>query len=160
MTMTNLDAECAVRGHKLVTSQLEQEQKPKEIENSITKALGVLEEQGVYALFLYLHAREGRKFSKDLMKFLRSNSLELSLPGNSTDEPFAALQGLAKDLDKLLFARDILHQVLVYARYHAKAAGAASDSDSKQESENPKHTQPANDKKTPQQSTETKAATP
>jgi len=116
MTVRNLDAVCAALGRKLGTSG----DKPKDTANSITKALGVLEEQGVYALFLYLHARENGKFSEDLMNFLR-NDMQL-IQGEKKDEPFGALEELAKNLDDLLFARELLHQVLVYARYHAKAA--------------------------------------
>lgn len=52
MTVQNLDAACAKLGAKLATPGT------KDTENSITKALGVLEEQGVHALFPYLHARE------------------------------------------------------------------------------------------------------
>lgn len=125
MKVSNLDAACATLGHELGTSG----QKPKDTENSLTKALGVLEEQGVYAMFLYLHAREkefGKSTSKKLMEFLRQN-----VPGNwsadKDNEPFGDLQDLAKNLDNLLFARDLLHQALVYARYHAKAAGAGTD---------------------------------
>ena len=123
MTVLNLDAACALLGHELGTSG----QNPKDTENSITKALGVLEEQGVYALFLYLHAREkglGARFSEELMKFLRSENVGL-VGEHWNDKPFGALQNLATNLDDLLFARDLLHQVLVYARYHAKAAQAA-----------------------------------
>lgn len=119
MSVSNLDAACARLGHELGTSG-----KPKDTENSITKALGVLEEQGVYAMFLYLHARERGRFSEDLVRFLRSDDVRL-LQNTPEHEPFDALQKLAKKLDDLLFARDLLHQVLVYARYHAKAAGAS-----------------------------------
>ncbi len=45
-------------------------------------------------------------------------------PGSATATCFAALQALAEDLDKLLFARDLLRQALVYGRYHAKAREA------------------------------------
>ena len=122
MTVLNLDAACAELGHELGTSG----QKPKDTETSITKALGVLEEQGVYALFLYLHAREkgfGDTVSTKLMEFLRSEDVGL-VREQGDSEPFGALQELAKHLDDLLFAKDLLHQVLVYARYHAKAAQA------------------------------------
>jgi len=125
MIPTNLDAACAALGHALGTSG----QKPKDTENSLTKALGVLEEQGVYALFLYLHAREKGKFSSELMNFLRSDDLRL-VPERGDDEPFGALQKLAENLGNLLFARDLLHRVLVYARYHAKAAQAAGEGES------------------------------
>ncbi len=123
MKVSNLDAACAALGHELGTI-VAQGKTSKDTENSITKALGVLEEQGVYALFLYLHAREKDlrdRFSEKLMKFLRSEDVRL-VPEQENSEPFGALQELAKSLDDLLFARGLLHQVLVYARYHAKAA--------------------------------------
>ena len=122
MTVQNLDVACAKLGAKLAASG------NKDTENSITKSLGVLEEQGVYALFLYLHAREknwGQTTSQALADFLREqpspqNAL-LNAAANQ-NELFQALHQLAADLDKLLFARDLLHRALVYARYHAKAA--------------------------------------
>jgi hypothetical protein len=122
VTVQNFDAACAKLGAELASSG------NKDTENSITKALGVLEEQGVYALFLYLNvAREkqwGKLSSKKLATFLRQQpSQQNVLLGSTTNnEPFDALQQLAGDLDKLLFARDLLHRALVYARYHAKAA--------------------------------------
>lgn len=64
MMVQNLDAACAKLGAKLGASG------NKDTENSITKALGVLEEQGVYALFLYLIARESGKFVPDLLRFM------------------------------------------------------------------------------------------
>jgi len=127
MTLLNLDAACAELGHELGTTVAE-DKTSKDTENSLTKALGVLEEQGLYALFLYLHAREkdlGGMFSEKLMTFLRSEDVGL-VREQRDSEPFGALQELAKDLDDLLFARDLLHQVLVYARYHAKAAQSGS----------------------------------
>ena len=125
MKVSNLDASCAALGYELGT-MVAKDKTSKDTESSITKALGVLEEQGVYALFLYLHAREkgfGHSVSTKLMEFLRLD--DVGLVGERGDsEPFGALQELAKDLDDLLFARGLLHQVLVYARYHAKAAQA------------------------------------
>lgn len=161
MTVQNLDAACAKLGAKLASSG------NKDTENSITKALGVLEEQGVYALFLYLIARESGKFVPDLLGFMdercefrngqqlyqtlittrgkleeaeskaksqRSQSerdkarkevdAAKKAANDSSDAFFKALTDHAEDLDKLLFARDLLHRALVYARYHAKAAQA------------------------------------
>lgn len=124
MTVQNLDAACAKLGAKLAASG------NKDSENSITKALGVLEEHGVYALFLYLHAREkqwGQTTSNALATFLRQHPSQQNAllgPNPNNGDVFAALQTLAGDLDKLLFARDLLHRALVYARYHAKAAQA------------------------------------
>lgn len=113
--MQNLDVECAKLGRAL--AQLD-----KVNEKTLTSALGVLEEQGLYACFLFLHAQEkdaGRKVSAELADFLRKVPPESPLLGNG--DLFTALQALAGDLNKLLFARDLLRQALVYGRYHAKA---------------------------------------
>lgn len=115
MTVQNLDAACAKLGATLGT---------RDAENRITKALGVLEEQGVYAMFLYLHARENNWGSDALATFLRQNPSQQNALLDTNNDLFAALQTLAGDLDKLLVARDLLHRALVYARYHAKAAQA------------------------------------
>lgn len=127
MSVLNLDAACARLGAQLGAQLGNSGTKAKDTENSLTKSLGVLEEQGVYAIFLYLHAREkdwGRSASDALAAFLREQPTAGApfLGPNKQDEPFGALQELAEDVDKLLFARDLLHRVLVYARYHAKAA--------------------------------------
>jgi hypothetical protein len=113
--MQNLDMECAGLGRKL--AQLE-----KVDEKTLTSALGVLEEQGLYACFLFLNAQRkeaGRNVSAKLAEFLQQTPAGSPLLGNR--ELFTALQALAGDLDKLLFARDLLRQALVYGRYHAKA---------------------------------------
>jgi hypothetical protein len=112
--MQNLDMECAKLGRAL--AQLE-----KVDEKTLTSALGVLEEQGLYACFLFLNAQgkdAGRKVSSELAGFLR----QITPLGNG--DLFTALQALAEDLDRLLFARDLLRQALVYGRYHAKAREA------------------------------------
>ena len=113
--MQNLDMECAKLGRAL--AQLE-----KVDEKTLTSALGVLEEQGLYACFLFLNAQgkdAGREVSSKLADFLREVPAGSPLLGNG--DLFTALQALAADLDKLLFARDLLRQALVYGRYHAKA---------------------------------------
>jgi len=113
--MQNLDMECAKLGRALA--------QPEEVdEKTLTSALSVLEEQGLYACFLFLNAQRkeaGRKVSAKLAEFLQQTPAGSPLLGNG--ELFTALQALAGDLDKLLFARDLLRQALVYGRYHAKA---------------------------------------
>ncbi len=116
--MQNLDVECAKLGRAL--AQLD-----KVDEKKLTSALSVLEEQGVYACFLFLNAQggpAGRKVSAELAKFLRNVTGNPPLLGNG--DLFNALQALAGNLDQLLFARDLLRQALVYGRYHAKAREA------------------------------------
>jgi len=112
--MQNLDVKCAELAEKLANGA------NKERESLLTDGLGVLQEQGLYAFFLFLGATKKGK-AGDVRsacgQFLREQGL---LDGNSND-PLPGLRTLAGQLDDLLFARDLLIQALVYARYHAKA---------------------------------------
>jgi len=121
----NLDLECAKLGREL--AELRVEDKPVD-EKVFARALSVLEEQGPYACFLYLQAREGvcgEQIAEAATEFLARHF------GDANDErPLDYARNLASDLDRLLFARDLLRKVLVYAHYHTKArkAGAGEGS--------------------------------
>lgn len=106
--MQNLDLECAKLAENLASQTTEQ---------VITKALGVLEEQGLYAYFLFLKSSKEVEVIEECQNFLQKNSLLV----NDKNDIFKKLQTLATNLDNLLLARDLLRQALVYARYHAKA---------------------------------------
>lgn len=117
--MENLELKCAELGKQLA-------EQPGVEETLLTDALSVLEEQGVYAFFLYLEARgrqPGRAISSSCAKLLRKTPT--GSPLLTTDDMWQALQRLGEDLDNLLFARDLLRQALIYGRYHAKARDAA-----------------------------------
>jgi hypothetical protein len=113
--MENLDLACAELGKKLAEVASEK---------LLTDALAVLEEQGVYAFFLFLKARgksDGAKVIDECKQFLTAHPQASPLANGSHHDSFAAVQDLAKDLDNLLLARDLLRQAFVYGRYHAKA---------------------------------------
>ena len=110
----NLDMECAKLGSKLGRES---------DDKTLTDALSVLEEQGVYAFFLFLKQKNDRRSVIDRCKeFLGEH-----LPGGfgASDDVCRATQDIATDIDKLLLARDLLRQSLIYGRYHAKAKGNA-----------------------------------
>ncbi|MGF1641425.1 MAG: hypothetical protein ACFCUO_10800 [Rhodospirillales bacterium] len=115
--MENLDLKCAELGRELAGLNGVDEK-------LLTDALAVLEEQGVYAFFLYLKARgknAGEEMSSKAREFLAATPQERSVLGQGDSDVFSALKTLAEKLDDLLLARDLLRQALVYARYHAKA---------------------------------------
>jgi len=93
----------------------------KQLHRLLTQALGVLEEQGVYALFLFLKTKDklGDLIADRLEKFLLQTPRQEPLFSGS-ENCFAQIQRLAEDLDRLLLARDLLRQVLLYASYHAR----------------------------------------
>jgi len=112
--MQNLDVNCAELGERLGQGA------SKERENLLTEGLAVLQEQGLYAFFLFLQASkrgQPQEVSRECERFLRDRGL---LATGSTNL-FNGLKALADRLDDLLFARELLMQALVYARYHAKA---------------------------------------
>ena len=115
-TFENLDLTCAKVGKTIA------ERPSKELENLITSALAVLEEQGIYALFLFLKTRGGsgaENVNQKIYEFLKVTPQQAPLLSGNADV-FTSLQQMAKDLDKLLLARDLARQTLVYARYHAR----------------------------------------
>ena len=111
--LENLDLACAKKGKTIAKSP------SKELEKLVTNALAVLEEQGIYALFLFLKTRGDENVSKELRKFLKKTPKQAPLLSDNNDV-FASLQQIGNDLDKLLLARDLVRQTLVYARYHAR----------------------------------------
>jgi hypothetical protein len=110
----NLDMECAKLGAQIAKQS---------DDKTLTDALSVLEEQGVYAFFLYLSQKNDRRCVINACRdFLKDH-----LPGGfgSDNDPFRATQDIAEDIDKLLLARDLLRQSLIYGRYHAKARASS-----------------------------------
>ncbi|MBK6934990.1 MAG: hypothetical protein QM292_02160 [Bacteroidota bacterium] len=114
--MTNLDYICAKIGQNLIV---------KADENIFRKALGILQEDGVYAMFLWLE-KEDSKIRKKLNNLLNENEITSKLLSDSKSFPddfkgfCEKLQEVAKDIDKLLFLKKILERTLTYALYHAK----------------------------------------
>lgn len=119
--MENLDLACAGLGSELAGIQNAEEK-------LLTSTLSVLEEQGVYAFFLYLRARGGQpggEISKKCHAFLKKHPAANPLLTDGYSDVLQHIrEKLVDDLDGLLLARDLLRQALIYARYHAKAGSA------------------------------------
>jgi hypothetical protein len=96
-------------------------------ENTVTKALGVLQENGVYACFLYLLASE-KKNGDSVIQAMLATLEELGIE-KAANEPVLdhIAQNVTRNLPTLLLAKEALEQMLIYARYGAKAAGKQSD---------------------------------
>lgn len=126
----NLDQKAAQYAQIIV-----KEAKPKELGNMVTKALGVLQEQGVYALMLFLLSRSEKALCNLIINNLNNLLIEISrsigelpAPNSSerdTSQPANILKfysdRICEDLDMLFLVRDVFEQTLIYARYGAKA---------------------------------------
>lgn len=130
--MENLDQLCAEYGFKFAeqTSQgLGND--PKAAEALITKALGVLQEQGLYAFMLFCESRgnkekPGARKIKELTKEMLKDKLQLIGNGDIL-EKIRKDNGLASRLDDLILAVKVLEKSLIYARFHAKAMKKAGE---------------------------------
>jgi len=120
----NVDQICAKYSLKIAE---EFEQNPKEGQSLITKALAVLQQQGLYAFGLFCKT-ETKAYSilqKALELFKDEN---LKFIHNSELDDLSQLIELSKELDDLIFAIEVLEKTLIYARYHAKAMVKGSGS--------------------------------
>lgn len=122
---TNLDRLAAQHAQQIIAKARPSD----DIEKTITKSLGVLQENGVYACFLYLQAKEkenGSLVVEEMLSLLDSLGFGWGMPSSSAVE--AILQHITEyvtaDLERLLLAKETLEQMLIYARYGAKARGA------------------------------------
>ncbi len=119
--ITNLDIRCAEVGRQLANAE-------KMEEKVLNEALAVLEEQGPYAMFLYIKARYKDEKKEVAQAFQNHCVLLLKgvFVGRIQDNAGAleAVKQLAENLDDLLFARDLLRNALGYARYHLKGKGS------------------------------------
>lgn len=115
----NLDYLAAKHAQELVGRT----EKAKGLENSLTKTLGVLQENGVYACFLYLYARE-KEIANSVAAAMLTLLRDLGLDAPQKDaqkEVLAWLAEMSRRLNDLLLAREALELMLIYARYGAKA---------------------------------------
>lgn len=122
----NLDLLAAKTAQDIIT----QTAKPKnagDVENLITKALGVLQENGVYAALLYLYSRSGNDqvIANPTREKLLSMLADLKIGSPSGYGAQVALKfmtdNVCNDLDRLLLVKQVWEQTLIYARYGAKA---------------------------------------
>jgi len=112
MAHDNLDVAAAKLGFGIVQTA----EKPKEIETLINKSLGVLSSNGVYALWLFLQS-ENKDKNIDIVYFIE-NEFGIGLDGSSKEDKII---NLSNNIQNLLFAKELLEKILIYARYRAKA---------------------------------------
>ena len=126
---TNLDRLAAETAQSVITNT--KNQKAKDIENTVTKTLGVLQEDGIYACFLYLLAKEkdnGKAIVKEMLLMLEKLHFSWESPNNNGEIDIRSdivlkhiTDHVTQNLERLLLTKEILEQMLIYARYGAKA---------------------------------------
>ena len=140
--MANLDRIAAQHAQTIIADTKKfidgAEEKPiskDEVENVLTKTLGVCQEQGVYAGLLYLLSRSNKTeravatvIKRELVAVLGETDLAaLALVyGGAPDDTHALLDHFASTVcaapvQTVLFIKDLFERTLTYARYSAKA---------------------------------------
>jgi len=126
--MKNLDQSCMKAGFSFADETIKSfDEDATKSEILLTKSLGVLQEQGIYAFFLFCKSRpkaEKKSAEKviEITEGLFKTDLGL-IEANNRDILNVIREDLASssNFDKLLLATQILEKALIYARYHAKA---------------------------------------
>jgi hypothetical protein len=129
----NLDQLTARHAQQMVSNAENGGKSVDVLERLVTKTLGVLQAQGVYAMMLYLLSRSSDE--KDIASIIRSECYllikklpefsDIPVPQENSDDKttlkFYSSDAVQK-IDTLLLIRDLYEQTLIYARYGAKAA--------------------------------------
>ena len=121
--MTLLDIECAKKASELIShfKEADKDQKNK-LRNILNSSIGVLQENGVYAFFLWLSSRKAKKAESEIAQKIEDSCKSLLseqklIPGGA--DPLNA--SLFEELEKLILTKKLIEQTLIYALYHAKA---------------------------------------
>jgi|Deesub1362A_J573_1020465.scaffolds.fasta_scaffold31809_2 hypothetical protein len=134
MSEKSLDRVAAEHAQKMVKAHDAKKDDAENLERVATKALGVLQENGVYACMLFLYSRPEKEqpyaqtIREQLIKLLDSEPIRpLGIAfradnGSWRDVADHFVQVVTKDLDKLLLVKALYEQTLIYTRYGAKAA--------------------------------------
>lgn len=141
----NLDRLAARHAQEIIRRTVkEQKKKAKDMDNTVTKTLGVLQENGVYACFLFLLAKEkenGQVVVEEMLNLLDGLGFGWGKPMKDDKidiESEVVLKHISDNvtvnLERLLLTKEILEQTLIYARYGAKArTSPETDSGDKEE---------------------------
>ncbi|MHA1338821.1 MAG: hypothetical protein ACTSRZ_02640 [Promethearchaeota archaeon] len=120
----NLDQFCAKYGFEFaINVNKVNDFNAKKTESLITKALGVLQNQGLYAFGLFCVSRPNneKNGSMKIIEITKCLLNELKLIDNDNDFLNDLRKNLLSNLDKLMLAIQLLEKSLIYARFHAKA---------------------------------------
>ncbi len=130
--MKNLDLIAAEAAQTIITNT--RGPKASEVDNLVTKALGVLQENGVYAVLLYLYSRTSgtdkvvaEKAREKLLSLTSELGLSEPVSTRASDALKFLTDNICNDLDRLLLVKQLWEQTLIYTRYGAKARSAAGE---------------------------------
>jgi len=113
----NLDRLAAESGFNLVEEYRKESKALKELERVISKSLGILMEEGLFAYSIWLESeRESivEECSRGLIKDAKISQSDKSLRE-------IVLEEISKNIQKTILSKQLLERMLIYARHRAKA---------------------------------------
>ncbi len=125
--IVNLEPLCAEYGMNLVDARERTQTALTDCENVINKALGILVENGFYAMSVFLLSCNKPDYGKEVLRTLMDMLCDpraALLPGGFVGNVQADLDRLRKvteDLPRLMTARRLAENALTFGRYHCKA---------------------------------------
>jgi len=113
----------SLRGNALF---IEKKKKPSDVDNTVTKALGVLTEDGIFAAFVYLKSHKERQIAdavvSELLNLTSDVYNDLKPENDSAQKVLDFISAeITADLERLTLCRSLYERMLIYARYGAKA---------------------------------------
>jgi len=127
----HLDRLAAERAQAIIRKT--KDEKASDVDNTVTKALGVLQENGIYACALFLKSRPQAEKARagmvmaEMLSLLEGLGFGWGQPRSDRAEDvlqYISDKVTADNLERLLLAKEILEQMMIYARYGAKARSA------------------------------------
>lgn len=132
----NLDFEAARASQEMIGECLRAKCDPNDVENLVTKTLGVVQESGIYAGALFLLSRT-RKLDQQIAGAVQPKLVALArsvtgiaAPLPNANAPREALSyvssNFCQSIETMFLVKDLWEQTLIYARYAAKAESEAA----------------------------------
>ncbi len=96
----------------------------KKVKDLIDNALGVLNNDGVYGYYVFCKSKGGhayKAFIKDIVDKFKGE-IEICVDKDKNGDRYNNFfLALSEDLNSLLFFKEIIERILIYARYYAKS---------------------------------------
>lgn len=125
---TNLDAMINKIGFEIVEAIKGKGKDQTKYKNEIDKVLGVLSNDGVYAFYVYVKSKKIEDvFLEKIKGILEYIDIKDNNENSYNELSQEFFETLSENLSDLLFFREILEKILIYARYHAKAMGEVNE---------------------------------
>ena len=125
---TNLDAMINKIGFEIVEAIKGKGKDQTKYKNEIDKVLGVLSNDGVYAFYVYVKSKKIEDvFLEKIKGILEYIDIKDDNENSYNELSQEFFETLSENLSDLLFFREILEKILIYARYHAKAMGEVNE---------------------------------